>query len=158
MHNNAISELDRAVAGLCISAIFFCMRSCEYSKVSNQEDRKTKLLCLRNIFFFKETEQVHHDSPNLESSSLTSITFEDQKNRVNNYSINLHKSSDSLLCPVKAWKKTVKQIWSYTDTSKDTPVNEFRWKNKKYSISNANITNALRTSVATMQDQYLGFT
>ena len=54
MHRIAISDLDKAIANLCIGAIFFCMRSCEYTKVPQQEDRKTKLLCLRKHSFLQK--------------------------------------------------------------------------------------------------------
>ena len=158
MENQALSELDKAISILCIGAIFFCMRSCEYSKVSCQDDRKTKLLCLRNIRFFKENKVITHDSPNLHSASLVSITFEDQKNRIKNETINLHNSKDPLLCPVKSWATTVKRIWSYENTTKNTPVNDFRLNGKKYQITNYMIIKALRATVDSMQDADLGFT
>jgi hypothetical protein len=49
-----VSELDRAIAQLTISAAFFACRSCEYLRLPQREMKCTKLLCLRNIRFFKD--------------------------------------------------------------------------------------------------------
>ena len=157
MHSQSLTDLDRAIADLCIGAVFFCMRSCEYSKVSNQDDRKTKLLCLRNIRFFKDNSLIPQNSPSLDSASLISITFEDQKNRDKNESINLHRSSDPTLCPVKAWARTISRIWSYKGSSPNTPVNDFRLNGKKYQITNYMIVKSLRTTVESMSNENLGF-
>ena len=157
MNIQAVSDLDSAIATICTGAIFFCMRSCEYSKVQAQNDRKTKLLCLRNFRFFANNKELDQKKDDIASASLISITFEDQKNREKNESINLHKTSDKTLCPVKSWAKTINRIWTYEGTSLDTPINEFRRNNKSFQISNNNIKNALKSTVDTMQDFNLGF-
>ena len=159
MNNAAQSELDKAIADLCTGAIFFCMRSCKYSKVPCQEDKKTKLLCLRNLRFFKNNKLLDQQLDEIENATLISITFEDQKNREKNQAINLHRSKDSLLCPIKAWSKVVKRVRSYNGSSKDSPVNSFQLNNKPYRITNNNITQALRASVDRMSNTHnLGFT
>ena len=44
-----------AIAQLCIGAIFFAMRSCEYLKTSvAEEKRKTQTLRIRNLRFYKK--------------------------------------------------------------------------------------------------------
>ena len=49
-----VSELDHPLTQLTISAGFFACRSCEYSRVPRRDQKRTKLLCLRNIRFFRE--------------------------------------------------------------------------------------------------------
>ncbi len=44
-----VTELDRAVVQLTISAAFFACRFCEYLKVPRREMKRTQLLCLQNI-------------------------------------------------------------------------------------------------------------
>ena len=155
MHKRAKDELERAIAFLCTGAMFFCMRSCEYSKVPMQEDRKTKLLCLRNLRFFRNGTVQDHRLEDTHKADLISITFEDQKNRQKNQSINLHRSKDDTLCPVRAWSTTTKRIWSYEGTTKDTPVNCFVFNKKFLRITNSNIIKSL--PIESMKDFNLGF-
>ena len=157
MYENALTELDKAISLLCTGAMFFCMRSCEYSKVPSPEDRKTKLLCVRNIRFFHNQKLLDHQADKMEQATLISITFEDQKNRERNQTINLHRSKDPLLCPVRAWSATIRRIWSYKGSSRDSPVNSFMIKGKNYRITNNNITKALRSAVDQMTNFDLGF-
>jgi hypothetical protein len=44
-----VTETDKTIVLLSIGAAFFAMRSCEYSQVPRREQKRTKLLCLRNI-------------------------------------------------------------------------------------------------------------
>jgi hypothetical protein len=41
-----VTETDKSITQLTIGAAFFACRSCEYSKVPKQEQKRTKLLCL----------------------------------------------------------------------------------------------------------------
>ena len=102
MEERVITHLDYSITELCIGAIFFCMQSCKYTKVPNPKDKKTKLLCVRNICFFSKHHKISHSSNLLSTASIVSVTFEDQKNRMKQETITLDRSSDNLLCPVKA--------------------------------------------------------
>jgi hypothetical protein len=70
--------LDRAIGQLVVGASFFAMRSCEYSSVSGE--RRTKLLELRNIRFYKTNRKLAAASPFLHLADCVSITFFFQKN------------------------------------------------------------------------------
>jgi hypothetical protein len=61
-----MTELDIALAQLTIGAAFFACRSCEYLIVPKTEERRTKLLCLQNIRFFKDRHLILAPSINLE--------------------------------------------------------------------------------------------
>ena len=161
IHQSSKSELDRAISNLCTGAIFFCMRSCEYTKVPDQEDRKTKLLCVKNFRFFDDAYNIiDHNDPNLQHAKMVAITFEDQKNRVKSDTVTNHRSGHQYLCPVIAWLKTIKRILSYPGSTGDTPINSFMLEgsNKISSITSKNILLVLRITVRQMQHLNLGFT
>ena len=94
-----------AIAQLVIGAFFFAMRSCEYSKVSGE--RRTKLLTLGNIRFFKDRKVVPQESPFLFLAESVSITFVMQKNEERDETITQHRTTDTILCPVRAWAAIV---------------------------------------------------
>jgi len=97
-YNLSISPRDKALCELFIGAFFFAMRSCEYIKV--QGPRKTKLLAVKNIRFFKGNHQLSHSDPALPFADCVLITFEQQKRDTKNDIITQHQSGDKLLCPV----------------------------------------------------------
>jgi hypothetical protein len=61
-----VTDLDKAIVQLTISAAFFACCSCKYSNVSRREMKRTKLLCLRSIRFFKDGRLLLASSDNLE--------------------------------------------------------------------------------------------
>jgi len=69
------TELDRAVGQLVVGAFFFAMRSCEYLYVPKGQTRKTKVLTLENIRFWKNNLIIQQDDPNLSSADVVAITF-----------------------------------------------------------------------------------
>jgi len=81
------------------SSYFFVIKSCEYVKVSGA--RKSKLLTIKNIHFYKYRMELCHSNPFLHLADCVAITFEHQK-RVTKItkSIN-HHSHDYSLCPVQ---------------------------------------------------------
>ena len=94
MYDIANSHKELALSQLCIGAIFFAMRSCEYLSTSHKEDSKrTKILRLRNIQFKKNGMLLHHNSHNLASSDLVIITFEFQKNDRRNKAVHMFKTN-----------------------------------------------------------------
>jgi hypothetical protein len=56
-----LTENQCAILQLTIIAFFFAMRSCEYVKVQQQEKRRTEILRLPNIRFFKNGRLIKHD-------------------------------------------------------------------------------------------------
>lgn len=59
----ALSSFDKALCKLVIGAFFFTMCSCEYIQVTGP--RKTKLLTVKNINFYKGKKLLHHKDPSL---------------------------------------------------------------------------------------------
>jgi hypothetical protein len=58
-----ILELEQAIGQLAIITISFAMQSCQYLKVSQAEQQRIKNFCLKNIQFFRRSEQLKHDHP-----------------------------------------------------------------------------------------------
>jgi len=73
---NKLSKTKRAIGQLGGSAFFFAKRSCEYLKVKESEKRRTDILRIRNIRFFRDGKLVKHNDPMLEYSDCVSKTFE----------------------------------------------------------------------------------
>jgi hypothetical protein len=116
------TSLDEAINQLVHGAFFFAMRSCEYLKVPASETRRTKLLLLRNLRFFRARIQLLHCDPTLHLADSISITFEFQKNDDRDAIITMHRTGDAVLCPVIAWSSIVKRVRALPGTSDDSPV------------------------------------
>jgi hypothetical protein len=52
---------EKHLTRLAIGAFYHAMRSCEYLKV--QGERRTKVLCLHNLRFFRGFRELSHDNP-----------------------------------------------------------------------------------------------
>jgi len=133
------------------------MRSCEYVKV--QGVRKTKLLELRNIRFFRGNTLIPHSSSSLSSADSMSITFEFQKRDTKNDTITQHRSGDKLLCPVKVWASIIKRIRSYKNSTSSTTVNTFQFPDgKTHNFSGPELLKRLRFATTSIGSDSLGFT
>jgi hypothetical protein len=74
-----VTDLDKAVVQLTISTAFFACHSCEYLNVPRREMKRTKLLCLQNIRFFKGRHLLLTSLDNLEFADSVAVTFKMQK-------------------------------------------------------------------------------
>jgi hypothetical protein len=157
------SPLDSVVAWLQTMAYFWCMRSCEYSDV--QGERRTKILCVRNIRFFnKNNRDISNDIDELTEATTVSITFEFQKKDVRNDTISHQKSFDKInggeMCPVRAAAEIVKRIHSYNipkDKIRDTPINYIEVDQKGFTIPSSVILLKIRQAVSNLGHELLGF-
>ena len=143
------SELDTASSELIEGALFFGMRSCEYTKTPAQEHKKTTLLELRDIAFFdKASQPIPQTSISLEEDAdKVRITFRVQKNQDNCQEIILSRSDD-VLCGVSAWCRIVKRLLTYPRTTQNTTVNTYYdiHSNALRVVTNQNIINMLRSA------------
>jgi hypothetical protein len=142
---------------LFIGAFFFAMQSCKYLKVSGE--RKTKLLCIKNIRFFLGKRNLHHLDKLLHLADSVSIMFKQQKRATKNDIITHHKTGDKLLCPVKMWCKIIRHIISLPSSSNDTPVNVFYLPNGSlHYFIRPNVLKQLCIAMKTLGPDILGFT
>ena len=149
-----------AIAELVEVAIFFAMRSCEYSKTcSNGESKRTKILCVRNFTFFFGNITLSHTDPRLPLATFVLIEFEFQKNSERNEKVGMHRSN-SELCPVQAALRLTNRIRLIPgdDNPSDRPVNLYLDNSgKRRFISSQMIRTKLRSAVAAMGVKRLGF-
>jgi hypothetical protein len=125
----AFTPLDKAMYQLFTGAFFFAMRSCEYLRVSGT--RRTKLLTLKSIRFFKGRRELHHNDKHIQSTDTVSITFEFQKKDTRNDIVTHYRSGHKTICPVLVWALIVQRIRSYPSSNDDTTVNTFMDKHNK---------------------------
>lgn len=158
LHSSALDDFERNLADLMTMAIFWCMRSCEYLKVKGQKDRKTKLLCLRNFRFFNGSNQIEINSKDKYSAKVLDITFEDQKNGEKFESVHCQKSSDKLLCPVKAAARIIDRILESTpNIPLDIPINYYNHKGKIFQVTSDSAIEFLRRVTKEIGEHTLGF-
>jgi hypothetical protein len=92
-----VTETDKSITQFTIGAAFFaCRRSCEYPKVPRQEQKRMKLMCLRNVRFFRDGLLMLAQSNDLDSVDSVAITFEMQKNDLKH---------DTVIRPVLQWAR-----------------------------------------------------
>jgi hypothetical protein len=132
------------------------MRSCEYVQVTGP--RRTKLLCLRNINFYRKRKRLYHSDPKIHKADCVSITFEMQKKDTKNDTVTQHRSSDKLLCPVKIWAKIEQRISSYPSSSPETTVNTFCFPdNSVHLFSGKELLSRIRAAATSIGRDDLGF-
>ena len=150
------SSSDRALCELFIGAFFFAMRSCEYVKVSGY--RKTKVLQVKSIRFFKGKKALKHSDPLLHMADCVSITFEFQKRDTKNDIITQHRSGNPILCPVRVWASIIHCLLSYASTTQETTVNTFLLPNKKlHQFTGKELLTRLRLATTSIGADTLGF-
>ena len=150
-------------AHLLIVAFFFAMRSCEYTKVSQNElhpeaSRRTKLLCLRNFRFFRGSTLLDIFRDNLFSADSISITFEFQKNDVRQETVTQEKSNDPSLCPVRSAASLVMFIIRIPGASLNMSINSFRKNDGNVIlVSSSTMLTTIHQAATSMSKDVLGF-
>jgi hypothetical protein len=153
-----VTELDIALAQLTIRAAFSACRSCEYSIVPKTEELRTKLLCLRNIRFFKDGHLISAPLANLELADSVAITFEMQKNDSKFDTVIHGRTDDPVLCPVLQWARLVNRIWSYEGTTRDMLVCTFQRSGGQLdTIASSQVLTRLRAAAKAVGSARLGF-
>ncbi len=73
--------------------------------------------------------------------------------------ITQHRSTDSLLCPVKIWAKIVQRLWNYPSSSGKMMVNSFLIPNNKIHLfTGSKLLKRLLLAAASLGPDTLGFT
>jgi hypothetical protein len=101
------------------------MRSCEYLKVTQAEKRRTEILCLRNLRFFKDEKLVKHNDPHLEFSDCVAITFEMRQKDKKNNTVTQMASGKVNMCPIWMAAAIVCRILFYEKSNDNTPISAF---------------------------------
>ena len=129
LYSNTATSLSTAIGELAAGALFFGMRSCEYSSVPG--DRKTKLLTVRDVSFFHGNREIKKSKHmDLSRATTVSICFTRQKNDKKEALITMHRTKRGL-CPVKIWGRIITRILSYDKSSLNSPINLYMNKTNK---------------------------
>ena len=153
---NKHSETKRALGQLGGSAFFFAKRSCEYLKVPQSEKRRTDILRLRNIIFFRSGRLLNHLDPKLECADCVSKTVEWQKKDERMDTVTQMASGEKTLCPVRLDPDLVRRIRKYPGSSDDTPMSAV-WRNDRIEhVTLSEMAEALRAAVGAIGEELLG--
>ena len=151
-----MTDSQKAISQLATGAFFFACRSCEYLKVPQAEKRRTDILRLRNIRFFRNGRRMELNSPFLEYADCVSITFDWQKKDERQDTVTQMHSKDLILCPVRQWAAIVRRILGYPGAALETPVSAI-WRHDRIEhITSAEMTQALRSAVISIGEEVLG--
>jgi len=162
LNGSGILDLDSAIANIMTLTFFFCIRSCEYSDV--QGERRTKILCVRNIRLFNSSNQDISDKlTRFEEAVTVSLTFEFQKRDIRNDTISHQRSGDKerVMCPVTAAIILLCRLHSYNlpnMATGDIPINTVRSGNLYFTIPSSMFLHRIRFTVAQLGPEKLGFT
>jgi hypothetical protein len=155
---------EKYLARLATDAFYHGMRSCKYLKVLGE--RRTKVLCLHNLRFFRGLPELSHDDPDLPFANAICITFNYQKTDVRDATITMYRTGQRILCPVRAWAAIVPSIKNLPGSTKNTPV---CWlfqaatkptpdnPGKFVLVTGKEMTTLIRKAVADMGTDRLGF-
>ena len=156
---NKLSQKNIALSELITGALFFGMRSCEYSTTSGK--RKTKKLEVKDIYFYlgrKEIKKTKENLHSLHSATSVSVTFTLQKNNQRYATITQHRSGNEV-DPVSLWAALVKGILSYKTRSLSSPVYLYMSDTEEIrNISLKDVAAHLKAMVSALGENYLGFT
>jgi len=114
---------NQAVANLLCSALFFAMRSCEYSKTQRHHEKQTRTIRPCDITFIKGNKILSHDHPHLHKADIVIVTFGPQKSDAHrDKSIPQEATSDDELNPVWHMAHTIRRLRSYPGYDKEWPI------------------------------------
>ena len=156
LSNMTFTETQISICQLATGGFFFAMRSCEYLLVPQAEKRRTDIVRLRNIRFFKLGVEISHTNPDLTSADSVSITFEWQKKDERMDTVTHLSTDHPNLSPPKQWALIVQRIRSYPGATDDTPVSAV-WRNSRIEhISSKEMVQALQAAVESVGEDKLG--
>ena len=150
---------EKARAELLAGALFFAMRSCEYSKTKSK-DQKTRPIRPADILFRIGAEIIPHNDHRKYIAENVEITFRIQKNGTIEDQILQWHTNDKELCPVKDWATTIDRLRSYPNYKDTWPVYYYYDKTSKKAnqITSTEIATDIKAAVDAIGPRILGFT
>ena len=125
--------------------------------VPQEERRRTNILRLSCLRFFKEGRELQHSDPYLEYADYISITFEWKNKYDRNDTVTQLALEHIIICPVRQWVALVKRIRKYPGSTGNTPVLAV-WKNHKIEhVTSTEMVAAMRDAVHAIGENKLGF-
>ena len=166
IHDDTSTPLTQAMGPLLCGALFFAMRSCEYTNTNKGDGRRrTRTLRCEDIKLFTIGREgaiieIPKSSPIalLHSADCVSITFCTQKNGEKMETITQHRVKKGKICPVRDWANTIHRVLSYEGTSEASQVNTFlnQTTGKLVHITSSQTRHHIRYTVECMGEATLG--
>ena len=159
LRNNDTTILDQAISELTNGALYFAMRSCEYSTTSEKNPR-TKRLRVRNMQFYNSRGLRIKKKKKFHRAHRVTITFENQKNgeKMETITRTQGRKSSQFKPVLKIWANIVTRIQSYEDTGPDTFINVVCVDRKLREITASMIGLKIKACVDKIGIKRLGFT
>lgn len=159
-YSNRATPLSTDIGQLAVEALFFGMRSCEYSAVSGA--RKTRTLTVRDVRVFRHHKEISQSvNMPLHKATTVLICFTRQKNNEKEAVITMHRTRRDL-CPVQAWGAIIQRVLSYLNSSHDSPVNLVQLDTKGtkslHLVKATQVLAHIRNTVRQLGPTSLGFT
>ena len=152
----ALTDREKARANLLSGALFFCKRSCEYSKTPRSE-QKTRTSRPCDITFRVGAQEIPHHHQGLHYSESVSITFGPQKTEVQEETVTQYRSNDPELCPVELWANVIKRLRAYPHYNPKWPVYTYHDGKKFSNLASGEFLNDIRAVVDAIGPTVLGF-
>ena len=152
------AQLPRELARvwLVCAALFFAMRSCEYTFTGNVE-QKTRPIRPCDIVFWIGARIIPHDSPLPHTASLVSVDFGEQKSKIKNETVSQDSNDEKDLNPAPLLARTIKRLQSYPGYSNTWDISTF-YDGKSFSkISSKEVLIDLRATVDCIGANVIGF-
>ena len=146
---------ERARTQTLGAALFFCMRSCEYSKTPRTEEQKTRPIRPIDVTFRFNGRIIPHDHPNLHLSNTVSITFGPQKSEIMDETATQFKTDDPILCPCILWASVIKRLRSYPNLGR--PIFTFYDGNRFTYLTSKEYSIDIKAAVDAIGPEILGF-
>jgi hypothetical protein len=112
--------------------------------------KRTKLLCLDTIRFFKDGQLILVPSDNLEQADSMVRMFKRQKNDKKYKTVIHRRTDDATFCLVLQWAHLINWIWAYPGTTEDTPVRAVLSNDRPEQISSRKVLADLQVACATI--------
>ena len=112
-----------------------------------------RILQKGDIRFYRKCRGLSHDSGILHLADKVSLILRTQKNGVKN-SIVTQWRTTTTLCPVRVWAEIIIRLDSYSETTRDTPVNTVWVELQKTKITSQMKTQSLRAVTLSLAKRY----
>lgn len=143
-----LPQWAKHTADLIVGGYFFAMRVCEFC--STERPGRTRKLTLGDIVFRdQDSRVVDQTDPRLDGKAMfVTICFSDQKNGTKMERRSHQKTGQEILCPVKAWVRTVQRVRSQfrTRDNNSIPVCAYKEGHSAKEISSSQVLQLLRSS------------
>jgi hypothetical protein len=148
-------------AYLICGALFFAMRSCEYTYIGTRGERKTRPIRVCDIVFRMGHRVIPHSSMEIFHAEDVSIDFGDQKSDIKDETVSQDSNNNNDgLNPVTLWAFTIQRLRSYPGFREDWEVYKFydHDSGKLSNITSKEILIDIRAAVDAIGPDILGFT